>query len=67
MKMKVELDLTEITGCGGESVASTIADEVLGQIKNKVRRELKNDKRVDELVKRLSNAAVEKMLASMEE
>lgn len=67
MKLNLDIDLTEIYTYDGETIASAIAGEIVSQIKNKVKRELKDDPRVSALIAKIKDAAVSKMLSDFDQ
>jgi hypothetical protein len=67
MILKTEIDLNSLDcldGLDGVTIASIIADEITEDLKRQVRRELKKDPQVTELVNRMKHAAIAKMLDS---
>ena len=67
MNLKTEIDLNDLEGWDGHSIASTIADEIRDELKRQVKRELKKDPKVTELVNKLKSAAIKKMYDSFED
>lgn len=65
MILKTEINLDEIEGFDGQTVAKSIADEIQEQIKRRVKQEIKNDPAVDNLVKQLKEAAIANMLSTL--
>ena len=62
-----EIDLNDLVGWDGQSIASTITGEIRDELKRQVRRELKKDPQVTKLVNKLKAAAVKKMLESFDD
>ena len=65
MKIKTEVDLDGVVGYDGETIAQLVCDEMCAEIKRAVKRELKNDGRVEQIIKQLKDSAVEKIEAEL--
>jgi hypothetical protein len=67
MILKTEIDLNDLEGWDGQSIASTIAYAIQDELKRQVKRELKKDPQVTELVNKLKSAAIKTMLDSFDD
>jgi len=65
MKLNLEVDLDELYGYDGDSITSVIADEIVEQVKRKVRAEMKKDPAVERTIKAMKDAAMKKFMEDL--